>query len=1090
MSDVGINTPEGFSGCTLRFHGQVFRTMSNHIPQALEMPSLSIRLFGSFEVLIDGIPLGPMRTRKEQWLLGLLILRHHCPIDRVWLASTLWPDSNPPQSLNNLRRRLSILRSALGREANRIVSPSARTIGFCVEGATIDVVDFDAAIVSAESERLAYAISLYHGPLLEDCDELWITPERQHREDAYLNGLEALAADALSVNDVPTAIDCLKRVVLADSLREAARRGLMEAYARCGEHAAAVQVYRELRAALHDEMLGEPSSMTVEVFNRISAEGKSASLSLPVLAIAATTRIPQLRSNLPKPPTDLIGREFEIALVVQKLAESGMVTLCGPGGVGKTRVAIAAAEAISHDFSDGAWFVDMSHLSEPTLVLQTIASVLLASSPAATVTPEALAEGLRQRQMLVVIDNCEHLVTSCAEVIEVLLARCPLLRILATSRRELGVGGEHVILTSPLDIPQDQHVAETESESDLVDASLQFPAVRLFVERARDCDLNFVLTDKNVASVVEVCRKVEGLPLAITLVAARAGVSTPSEMLAQLTHRLDYLVRRGGPKRHRSLRATLEWSEQLLPEEAKRLLGVLAVFRGGWTLNSADAVFNDSGTSNAISTINGLSILRECSLVQTSETPHGKRFRMLEMVREYAVEQMPEHEHDKIQMLHALYFVKLALTNRIELHGLRHTAAMERLNQEQDNLRAALTYLLSRADSNEEAASAALKLCAALVPLWDTHGYLLEGRRWITAALESLSAHRGDTEYIDALCGAALLAGRMSDFNEATRLQCQALEHVNRENDPALVANALIGLANTDIMQGEWPRAEVLLMKALVICRESEVPLEEWRALNSLGILLKDCGRYSEARTFLNESLALCRRIGARSGEAGALHNLAVVERECTNWEVALAHTIASLEINNELEVRNRQAINLFELGRIYHNYHLDSVSGVQYTLQSLKITQEIGDLFMTANCFHTLGDIAFQTGDDIAAHDYFVRACELYIQRGILRPMAYCLLNLGHVVANRGYYIQAARFGATAEALRTRLGCTLVNFAESHAKLGQLLKDRLDMAEFNDLWQAGTAPSPEDACQEARVLLKQPDNGSMGRSLETVWEQ
>jgi tetratricopeptide (TPR) repeat protein len=411
--------------------------------------------------------------------------------------------------------------------------------------------------------------------------------------------------------------------------------------------------------------------------------------------------------------------------------------------------------------------------------------------------------------------------------------------------------------------------------------------------------------------------------------------------------------------------------------------------------------------STSTGILDELSLLRECSLVQTSETPHGKRFRMLEMVREYSLEKIPADEYIEIQLRHALYFVALAIENRTELNSLQHTAALERLNQEEDNLRAALTFLISRAGFDLGSAISARKLCAALVPYWDTRGRLREGRRWLNAALEAAPTHHRDSEYIDAVCGAALLAGRMSDFDEATRLQQYALDHVDRARDPAHTANAIIGLANTDMMQGEWQRAEARLLEAMEICRTASVPLEEWRVLNSFSILLKDSGRCSEAREYANESLVLCRQIGARTGEAGALHNLAVIERECNNWEDALAHTLASFKINNELEARYRQAINLFELGRIYHYYFLDPNGGVQYTLQSLQISQEIGDLFMTANCLHTLGDIAYETGDNTAAHEYFVRAIELYIERGILRPLAYCLQNLGVVLLLRGFSIQ-----------------------------------------------------------------------------------
>ncbi|HLV81487.1 MAG TPA: BTAD domain-containing putative transcriptional regulator, partial [Chthonomonadaceae bacterium] len=608
---------------------------------------LALRLFGPLDVRLNDAPFPRLRIRKCQWILALLALRHDREIHRDWLAGTLWPESEASQALYNLRRCLSDLRSALGSEGERLASPTTRTVCLSLADASVDVLAFDAAIARGDVASLEEAVLLYRGPLLEGCTEEWILAERQEREHAYLAALETLAAQAMAHRDQAVAARYLRLVVVTDPLRESAQCALLEALAACGDMAAATLAYREYRLYLYRTLHTEPAPETSALFQQIRnrAQEKIA----PETSSSSCLDTPSFAGRLPLPLTGFVGRGEELAEITRILSAARLVTLVGPGGVGKTRLAIQVARQLAGQISDGAWFVDLAGLSDSAQLPQAIASVLKVQEEREQLLLEVLGNYLSGKQMLVVLDNFEHLVEGGAIIVQGLLERAPGLTCLVTSRQWLGLEGEQEFPVAPLLTPRLPGTPER---------LLEFGSVQLFVERAQAVRPDFQLTDANATAVAAICDRLEGIPLAIELAAARVAVLTPAQILAHLEHRLDFLMsrRHGIADRHRTLRAAIEGSYRLLPSPLQSLFSRLSVFRGGWTLEAAQEVCEEPEA------LDPLEQLREASLVVAEVEADSTeiRFRMLETIREFAAEKLKPEWAADLRERHRDYFLALA----------------------------------------------------------------------------------------------------------------------------------------------------------------------------------------------------------------------------------------------------------------------------------------------------------------------------------------------------------------------------------------------------------------------------------------------
>jgi len=583
--------------------------------------------------------------------------------------------------------------------------------------------------------------------------------------------------------------------------------------------------------------------------------------------------------TLPASPTPLIGRDAVVATAVDFLsrATTRLLTLTGPGGVGKTCLAVRVAEELRDRFADKVVFVPLAPLNAHHLVILAVARALGAREGAVELPPESVATYLRERELLLVLDNFEH-VAEAAPLVAELLAGCPRLRVLVTSRAAVHVRGEHELAVAPLAVPAPPAAGRVRAVAEVA----AFPAAALFVERAGAVRSDFTLTPVNLEAVVEICRRLDGLPLALELAAARVRLLLPGELLARLEHRLPLLT--GGardlPERQRTLRATIAWSYDLLSAGEQAVFRRLCVFAGGWTLDAAVAVCA-AGAGLGVDVLDWLGALIEKSLLHrapavpaTRGARDEPRYGMLETVREYAREQLEAHDEEgQARARHAAYYLALAERAEPRLVGPEHAAWLARLEREGDNLRAALRWA-----RDTGAVELGLRMAGALGQFWHARGHVSEA----SAAYTALLAHEGASAVAmevraKALWGASVMATIQLEHARATAFAEDILTLPLAPEYQHYACIALIVLGYAARQQGETGRALALLERGVDLARRLGHTWSIAQTLNCLAIALidrGDRGDYERAEALCEESLAMARDIGEAYGVALLLATL------------------------------------------------------------------------------------------------------------------------------------------------------------------------------------------------------------------------
>ncbi|MGN6699971.1 MAG: ATP-binding protein, partial [Thermomicrobiales bacterium] len=559
--------------------------------------------------------------------------------------------------------------------------------------------------------------------------------------------------------------------------------------------------------------------------------------------------------NLPVPPTPLVGREREVAAVsaLLRAPAARLVTLTGPGGVGKTRLGLLVAAGLADDFRDGVAFVPLAAVSDPALVVPAIAAALGVREVVGQPLAATLAAFLRARRLLLLLDNVEQVLPAAAALAD-LLAACPAVTLLVTSRAALRIAAEREYVVPPLDLPAPQSALTP-------DALWRNEAVRLFVERARSVVPAFRATAADAHAIAAICCRLDGLPLAIELAAARSRLLAPPALLARLERRLALLTGGGAdlPARQQTLRGTLDWSYLLLGPDDQALFARLAVFVGDWTLEAAEAVCGDSG-GRALDVLTGLESLVSKNLVQHSAgVDSAPRLRLLETIREYALERLAasgaQDEASELFRRHAVYYLALAETEPA-VRGPAWGAWLARLDQEYDNVRAALGWAL---DAGETALL--LRFGVALRRFWHARGEVSQGRRWLAAALAGDDVPAAELR-ARAIHTLANLAHYQGDYQQAQALYAESLRLRRAIGDQSGIAGSLASLAEVHQNQGNYAGTRALHEEALAIWRALGDVRGIGGSLAELGTLACRQGEFPRAAALLEEGLALARRAG------------------------------------------------------------------------------------------------------------------------------------------------------------------------------------------------------------------------------------
>jgi predicted ATPase/DNA-binding SARP family transcriptional activator/DNA-binding CsgD family transcriptional regulator len=724
------------------------------------------------------------RLRKAAALVKLLALAPSHRMQREQVMALLWPDSRRRPASNNLRTTLHAARKVLDPAAGSdYLASEGESLVLCpVEQLWVDVDAFEEAAATARRARdpAAYrtSIELYAGDLLpEDRYEEWAEGRREELRKMYVDLLVEMASLYEGRGEWEPAIEALRRVIAEEPVLEDAYVGLMRLYAFSGLSGQALAQYEQLRETLQREFGAEPGA-SVRAFREEIASGRFPPHEVELLDFPSREAEGLPRHNLPVPRTSFVDRQRELTELKTTLAMTRLLTLTGVGGSGKTRLSLEVATDLAAAHSDGVWFVDLAPLSEPDLVPQAIASAVGAREQPGQPLAETVTQHLGEKRGLLVLDNCEHLVDAVAHLVDILLTSCPNLKVLATSREPLGVEGEVLFSVPPLPVP-----TELPTDSRRIGGN---DSVRLFVERTRLRLPGFLLTQENARAVVAVCRRLEGLPLALELAAARMGTLATDQMAERLKDSLGLLSTgaRTVPARQRTMKAAIGWSYGLFSRAEKGVSRRLSIFAGGFTLEAAETVCPDGGIKVG-EVLDLLSNLVDKSLVLAEMSTESRvRYRMLEPVRQYALEKLEESgEAEAVRRQHASFFLALAERAGPKLRGPGQVEWLERLEADNGNLRAAMAWLLEAGEVED-----AVRLGWALWIFWLIHGHQVEG-------LAEVAAAQGEPQHAARLFGAAEAAledagSALYPYARDRTLHEQALETIRSQLDEATFSTA------------------------------------------------------------------------------------------------------------------------------------------------------------------------------------------------------------------------------------------------------------------------------------------------------------
>ncbi len=861
---------------------------------------LRIHLFGHFTLSEGKRPLNFSALPKTRPLFAYLLLNRQQPISREAIAFTLWPNVPEREAKANLRRHLYDLRRILPPNEQWIISRGSSLQWQPTADYWLDTARFEEL---SQTNQLIAAIALYQDNLLTDLYENWLEPERERLRALYLSNLEQLIDRYQTEADYPQAIYYAQQLLATEPLREDAIRCLMQLRFESGDRAGALRTYQQFERHIQAELGVAPMPETADLHAKIKY-GPGNQPNSPSTTPAA------LPHNLPHQLTSFFGRTLDLITITERLTDRStrLLTLTGLGGSGKTRLALEAAQCLLAQappiFREGIYFVDLSAITEPDQIVASINEILaLKENPEQTAT-EQLKTYLQGKQILLILDNFEHLV-SAAPILTDLLSTIPTLVLLVTSRILLQLYGEQAYSVPPLPLPEPNRLPST---ADLLD----YAAISLFIARARAYQPTFTLNDENGVAIAQICQRLDGLPLAIELAAARIKLFSPTPLLRQLTNRLSFLTSstQDKPARQQTLRGAIDWSYHLLNAAEKQLFIHLAIFQGGFTVNAVTAIlYNhpapDFHTLDYAILDQLLSLVEKSMLQQSTSTINEPRFHLLPLLREYAQEHLQKDPHwPQLQQQHLHYYSQLTQMADDQLDSPQQSQWLARLKAEEANCWAALHWSLDQTHPDHIIETGVKMSIALNNDYLRLHGRISEAWRWTCQTL-TFQKRLTPQSYLRLLNQAATTAQWHGQYNLAEQLLAKAVPLAHELNDLKLLQITLHTLGFAAGRQAQYAKAEPLLTEAVNLRRQinqNEMDESLARTLNNLAIVLKYLGNYERAASLLQECLVYHLAKGNQLGAAANMSNLGKLALEQGDLESAESYFHDSFNIRQQLD--------------------------------------------------------------------------------------------------------------------------------------------------------------------------------------------
>jgi predicted ATPase/DNA-binding SARP family transcriptional activator/Flp pilus assembly protein TadD len=1013
------------------------------------MSRLELSFLGPFQVKLDGVPVTSFEADKVRGLLAYLAVESNRPHRREQLAALFWPGWPDASARTSLRNALSNLRKAIGDETAEppFLVITRETIQFNSESSYIlDTLEIEQLTKDSQAtaEQLQTTLESYRGGFLEgftlkDCpafdDWSLIIQERvQQQVSVLLSRLTELYEYDKAYD---RAIACVRRRLELEPWQEEAHRQLMRLLSLNGQRSAALAQFEACKRSLKSELGVEPSDETVRLYERIRDSRPPEPVSIKAQP-----------HNLPEQLTSFIGREKEIAQVQELLKAHRLVTLTGAGGTGKTRLALQVAHELVDQFPDGLWLVELAPLSDPNQIPQVVSRVFGLREQTGFQTLQILQDFLEEKHLLLLLDNCEHLIEACASLVDALLHACPRLTILTSSREALGIEGEASFQVPPLAFP-------ASSESGSFETLAGYEAIRLFIERAATASPAFQITPENASAILQICQCLDGIPLALELAAARLKLLTVAEVAQRLDDRFRLLT--GGSRaalpRNQTLRASIDWSYELLSLAERLLLQRLSIFAGGWFLEAAEYV----GSGDSIQTFEVLDLLSQLvnkSLVTVvSETGSGMRYRMLETIRQYAQEKLLEAgSAQSTRDRHLQYFVQLAEKVELEFRGPNQATITDRLENDLDNLYLALNWSLEGKGKPGWRSEPGLKLTSDLLWYWNSQFRVATALGWLERLLdEDAKKEAEEPETVlslkiraKALRVAGYMAWNTGDNNKAAILSeaSQALFERLGDDGKQGLAYSKWNLAHIVFVNGNMTHSELLLEESLRLFKEVGDRFGEGECYNAFGLITLCQNKFERAIFYYEMSLALRREIGDQDGAAYMIFSLGYVALRQHQFENARHLFEESLQVASAIKSSfimqwssinlalldwlqgdyEQAARNIIEtksnilktgtiLSFIYGLYMLSMLSMAQenfagakeFLEESLSICDKKVRMEQIPFILCGLGTLALAGGDLEHAADYYTKALDVKTRYIYLNHEAIALNGLGKIAFLKG---------------------------------------------------------------------------------------